>query len=85
MLKTFISLNLITIHQYISNISQDKCLSPKTNYNFQNEYVIKDYSKPSDSIHSEKSIKSSFAETGQNQYIFIFKEDTLSHNRNYSD
>ena len=64
---------------YISNISQEKYLSPKTNYNFQNEYVIKDYSKPSDSINSEKSIKSSFNETGQTSvHLYLQRRHTES-------
>jgi hypothetical protein len=59
------------------NIAQDRILSPKTNYNFKNDFINKSINQIESSAPSEKSRKSSFAESGQSSvHLYLQRRHT---------
>ncbi len=60
-----------------NNIINNRILSPKTNYNFQNEFMNKSINQIESVAHSEKSRKSSFAESGQSSvHLYLQRRHT---------
>jgi hypothetical protein len=60
-----------------NNIIQDRMLSPKTNYNFNNDFINKSITQIESGAPSEKSRKSSFAESGQSSvHLYLQRRHT---------
>jgi hypothetical protein len=60
-----------------NNLIQERILSPKTNYNFINEFMNKSINQIDSVATSEKSRKSSFAESGQSSvHLYLQRRHT---------
>jgi hypothetical protein len=60
-----------------TNLIQDRILTPKTNYNFNNEFMNKSINQIENLAPSEKSRKSSFAESGQSSvHLYLQRRHT---------